>query len=587
MSTSHPLLGQVVLGRYRIIRDLAKGGMGAVYLGRTEGAAGFTRPVVIKSILPDMISDPNSTKMFAREARILSNFQHPNIVSALDFGEDADAYLMVLEYVHGYDVGRWSAYLNRLGREMPVDHAIHIMSQTLDALHHAHTLKRPDGTQTCVVHRDVSPTNILLSVEGHVKILDFGIARMTGETGEYRTRESTFKGKLAYAPPELLQGEEPSPTSDTYSAAVVFYQLLAGKNPFRGKSITETLARVMQDAPTPISEIRPDAPAELDAIFARALAKNPADRYTSAAELSKAIREVRSGSKEDVAADFLEAIRRDFTGNAMPSALDLEPLTVRDQAWREAQLHESDKPVPLMSSRPPTPVGEALPMLQDSVYDQVTEPSGLHQRRAAKVPAALKAELESHDGSASGKMSVQVPARSGPPATLIISLVALVVAIGGVVTAVLLLRQPSRSSSQRYLLLEKGSEEQPASAGQAMASGLPQPALVPGESPAQAQGSAAPGSAPDPTALTRTFTQQMSPIQDCLTKHREHLGGTQQLSIFFSIDTSGKVGEATLAPGKLTPTPLGKCVLDAARAINFGPQPAPAAFRIPLTTGLK
>ena len=587
MSVS-PLIGQVVLGRYRIVRDLAKGGMGAVYLGRTEGAAGFTRPVVIKSILPDMVTDPNSTKMFAREARILSNFQHPNIVSALDFGEDADAYLMVLEYVHGYDVGRWSAYLNRLGREMPVDHAIHIMSQVLDALHHAHTLKRADGTEVKVVHRDVSPTNILLSIEGHVKILDFGIARMTGETGEYKTRESTFKGKLAYAPPELLQGEEPSPTSDTYSAAVVFYQLLAGKNPFRGKSITETLARVMQEAPTPITQVRDDAPPELDAIFERALAKDPTQRYESAAEFAKAIRKVRSGSKDDVAADFLEAVKRDFTGHAMPSALDLEPLTVRDQAWREAQLHESEKPVPLMSSRPPS--SEKLPILDDSVYEQVTEPSGLHQRRAAKVPAALEAELTGRDGSASGKMSAQVPARTGSQATLIISLISLVVAIGGVTTAVLMLREPPRSTSQRYLLLEKGSEQQPPSGGQASPSALsPQPASP---TPAGAEApepvaSAAPGSAPDPAALTRTFTQQMGPIQDCLTKHQQDLGNTKQLSIFFSIDRAGTVTQATLAAPSLTSTPLGQCVLGAADAIKFGPQPSPAAFRIPLTTGLK
>jgi len=249
-----------------------------------------------------------------------------------------------------------------------------------------------------------------------------------------------------------------------------------------------------------------------------------------------------------------------------------------------------------MSSRPPASDPESQSMLDDSVYEQVTEPSGLHQRRKAKVPAALEAEFGSHGGSASGKMSVQVPARSGPQATLIISLVALVVAIGGVVTAVLLLRQPARSASQRYLLLEKGPEEQAPAAGQATASGLSQQLVAPTPPPTGGPGaqaatasmsSAAPGSAPDPTALTRTFTQQMAPIQDCLTKHREHLGGTQQLSIFFSIDASGKVGEATLAPGNLTPTPLGKCVLDAARAIHFGPQPSPAAFRIPLTTGLR
>jgi len=143
-------------------------------------------------------------------------------------------------------------------------------------------------------------------------------------------------------------------------------------------------------------------------------------------------------------------------------------------------------------------------------------------------------------------------------------------------------------------LLEKGSE-QPAAAGQPTPSAAPPElsptpasvgAPVPQGSSAPAA-SAAPGSAPDPTALTRTFTQQMGPIQDCLTQHRQHLGGTQQLSIFFSIDRAGKVSQATLAPGKLTATPLGKCVLGAAHAIKFGPQPSPAAFRIPLTTGMK
>ena len=125
---SEDRLGRVVLGRYRIVAELGKGGMGAVYLGRTEGAAGFTRPVVIKHILPDLMTDPSAGKMFAREARILSNLQHPGIVNILDFAEERGAYIMVMEYVHGYDLSRWAAYLTLTGGDFPIDHGIHIMT---------------------------------------------------------------------------------------------------------------------------------------------------------------------------------------------------------------------------------------------------------------------------------------------------------------------------------------------------------------------------------------------------------------------------------------------------------------------------
>jgi eukaryotic-like serine/threonine-protein kinase len=133
--TAQNLIGQTVLGRYRIVRRLARGGMGAVYLGRTEGAAGFARPVVIKRVLPGLMDDEEVAQMFVREAQILSNLQHPNIVGVLDFGQQADgAYLMVLEYVHGYQLAQWHDYVRMTQGPMPVDFALHLTARVLDAL---------------------------------------------------------------------------------------------------------------------------------------------------------------------------------------------------------------------------------------------------------------------------------------------------------------------------------------------------------------------------------------------------------------------------------------------------------------------
>src|SRR5690606_6559615 len=148
-----PMMGRLVLGRYRVIEALAQGGMGVVYLGRTEGAAGFSRPVVIKRVLPQLLGDPSIGKMFVREARILANLRHPGIVGVIDFGEEERAYVMVLEYVHGFDAGQWLSFLKRRKRRVPLDIALRVVLQVLDALHYAHCLKRPDGSAMQVVHR--------------------------------------------------------------------------------------------------------------------------------------------------------------------------------------------------------------------------------------------------------------------------------------------------------------------------------------------------------------------------------------------------------------------------------------------------
>ena len=151
--------GRVVLGRYRVVAPLARGGMGIIYLGRLEGAAGFSKAVVIKTVIPDA-KDARAAQLFAREARIVSNLEHPSIVGVLDFGEVDGEYIMVLEYVHGFHLGNWWRNVKDARGSMPVAHAVEVMLPVLDALDFAHRMKRADGTPLDIVHRDISPANI-------------------------------------------------------------------------------------------------------------------------------------------------------------------------------------------------------------------------------------------------------------------------------------------------------------------------------------------------------------------------------------------------------------------------------------------
>src|SRR5690606_1850666 len=184
-----------------------------------------------------LMRDPQHAEMLVREARILANLKHVGIVGVVDLGEEDDAYVMVLEYVHGYDLGQWLKYLRRTKRRLPVDVAVEIAVRVLEAVHYAHI--SPGG----VIHRDISPSNILLDLDGSVRILDFGIAQVTDELADPDTKRNLFKGKIGYSHPSLLRHGTPSAVTDTYSAAVVTLQMLVGVNPFYADTPADTMQR--------------------------------------------------------------------------------------------------------------------------------------------------------------------------------------------------------------------------------------------------------------------------------------------------------------------------------------------------------
>lgn len=585
-SLKEPFSSTLVLGRYRIVRPLARGGMGIVYLARTEGAAGFARPVVIKSVLPDLMGNADAAQAFVREARILSHLQHPGIVNVLDFDEENGVYVMVLEYVHGYTLGQWQRYLQETDRVMPVEYAVYIMIRVLEALHYAHTFARPDGLTMQIVHRDVSPGNILLDIQGNVKLLDFGIARATvGD--EYRTRDGTFKGKLTYSAPEIYASGPITPQSDVYSAGVVLYQMLCGKNPFFGRDMAEIVRRVLMEVPAPITSLRAEVPPALDAALACALMKDAEHRYPTAAAFAEALRALLPRREHEFFPELVACLGRDFNGG-LPQALHIEALQTRDLAWRSAP--EAVPPlVPLVSTAPP-------PKDPAAQIEKRTVAGHREARRAlAEAASGLDAPTVPYAPHEVPRLEPAAPApapSSNRGLWLALAAVSAVAVFGAAVA--LRNRAASDGERSRFVYVEKNSlaTAQPSAMPAASA---PSPATTSGflkllESadaafaPASSGGSppAHPRSSSDAAALSRAFQSKRGRIEGCFSQYVSELAGRPEVSVRFRVSESGHVESAVLSPAALNGTPLGQCLVTVAASTNFGAQAQPITFTIPL-----
>jgi eukaryotic-like serine/threonine-protein kinase len=549
-------VGNLVLGRYRVVRVLAHGGMGVVYLGRTEGAAGFSRPVVVKRILPHLIANPRMAGLFVREARILSELQHQGIVSILDFGEEDSAYLMILEFVRGYDLGLWHRYLRETGGLMAGDVVIQTMIKVLEALHYAHTFKRPDGRELHIVHRDISPGNILLDTEGHVKLLDFGIARFQDDGGEYRTRSGEFKGKAAYTPPEVFKGKDATAQADIFSAGVVAYKMLSGFNPFEGENSAQTMKRITDMEPPPISMVRTDLRKELDHVLKRALAKNPADRYQTAAEFVDGLRSCRRGTDEAAQLRLVADIQRDFLGD-MPIKLGLEALPVLDAAWRAPSTSE-------LRALVETNVTESEATSAGTHVSMIRERSRSRRRkrglRNMLLGGAATVSVVGVGLAIASVLGFGKEESSGPP-----------------VVVVQRNQDPPQETPRQPQYPEKISDPRPSAVDPAQP-----PAPEPTNVAAIRKPKVRPSGDPDPNALTRSFRKHQVAIERCFEAHAPSLEGQPEIAVHFQLEASGKVRDVQTDPVALGRTPLGDCLLKLARSTDFGPQSAALAFRIPL-----
>lgn len=280
-----PLDASRTLGRYELLAPLAKGGMAIVWTARLRGTRGFSKLVAVKTILPHLSADPRFERMFLTEATIASRIRHPNVCEILDLGEDRGILYLAMELVDGEPLSVLTDAA-RGGERVPHAVAATIAARAARGLHAAHELCSEDGRRLDVVHRDVSPHNILVSADGAVKIVDFGVAKAALDQ-EQSTQSGVIRGKVGYVAPEQVNGDAVDARTDVFALGVVLYELTTGRHPFRAASDLATLLAVSSTDPARRpSELVPAYPPELEAIVMRALAKAPAARYASMAELA-------------------------------------------------------------------------------------------------------------------------------------------------------------------------------------------------------------------------------------------------------------------------------------------------------------
>ncbi len=571
-------VGRVILGRYRVVLPLGRGGQGAVYLARGEGAEGFARPVVVKRILAPLARDPFVLEQFAREARITAQLRHPAIVPIIDFARDRDSHVMVLEYVHGYDLRRWERYVRKVSGHFPPELIVYPMLRVLDALQYAHTLRAADGTPRSVVHRDISPANVLIDVEGHVKLTDFGIARMADEELTQDTSTVKIKGKLPYLAPEMFHGERASERTDLYACGVVLHELLSGKNEFFGSSAVESMARVTGHVPTRLDKVRGDISQALSDLTERALAKDPAARFESAYELSSALRAAFDLDENEIAQRFRSAIMQDFNDPRLAELTGSRTLADLDKAWRTApnvaSLADLARSAPLETvdaDHASDPWPATLPSLDVPGMPIPAHPEPAHPSQPIGTASVVQSQPV-------GTLTVPVAQpRSRHVALWFAGLVALSF-IG-----VRLWRAES-ASSPRFVYVDK----QPARPRGPEAATA---AAKAGDDPPAEDGPALTSVAPTPTKalpvgqadlLTQAFARRRASVEGCFAKHSEVVGQSASLLVQFAIDARGRVRSASLVPDSLTSTPFGRCVTRIAGSTRFGPQPQAIVFRIPI-----
>ncbi|RME23120.1 MAG: serine/threonine protein kinase, partial [Deltaproteobacteria bacterium] len=285
-----PLSQAETFGKYRILGRIAVGGMAELYKARVEGEGGFHRTLALKRILPHLTSQQEFVDMLVEEAKVAGLLSHANIVQIMDLGQVDGTYYIAMEYVDGPDLGRILQRCREKTITLPVPHSVFLVIEVLKALEYAHHRRVIRGGREVpldIVHRDVSPANILVSFQGEVKLTDFGIAKASIKA--LQTVSGIIKGRFDYLAPEQAAGATPDRRADIFAVGVVLYECLTGRHPFRGQTEAATLDAIREGRFAPASLVNADVPASLDVILERALAVDPTDRYQTATEMKEAL----------------------------------------------------------------------------------------------------------------------------------------------------------------------------------------------------------------------------------------------------------------------------------------------------------
>ena len=339
-------------GNYVLLRRLATGGMGEVFLARPQAPERAHERLVIKRILPHLAEDSEFRDMFLDEARITTQLNHPNLVRIFEVGEVGDAVYLAMEYVHSEDLRSVERAAKHRNVTIPLEAALQITAAAAAGLEHAHGLKDPRGNPLNLVHRDVSPQNILVGFQGQVKLIDFGVAKAVG-LGQ-PTITGVLKGKCAYMSPEQAAGDAMDARSDVFSLGVVFWELLTGRRLFKGSNDQMTMRLVLHCQVPPPSRLTPSLPREVDALVAKVLSKSAADRFPDARSFRLALEQLKPAPRPDASSQLVLGL---FPEHAEPLDDSREAEAAADEESDEhivpSKLHRPLKTLPSMAGALP------------------------------------------------------------------------------------------------------------------------------------------------------------------------------------------------------------------------------------------
>ena len=369
------------LGRYRLIRKLAVGGMAEIYLARVSGAAGFEKNVVVKRILPQLAESEEFFQMFLDEARIAATLQHPNVVQTYDAQHAGSEHFIAMEYLEGADLHTVRRALAEQQQGLPIQHSVYIVSSVAAGLHYAHERVGLDGQRLEIVHRDVTPQNIILTRDGSVKLVDFGIAKASNRMSN--TMQGTLKGKLHYMSPEQCKTNQLDRRTDVFSLGIILFELTTGRRLYTGETEYEVMKEIIEgELPRP-SDVLPGYPSDLEAITLRALARDREERYQTALALQQDLEK------------FARA--RGVVGSALALSEFLAPILDAAERVREARARrrQSTAPPPV-STQPPSSAFAATDAAAtaDGVGDSYAAAVSLFETEEEAVGAVAIARVE-------------------------------------------------------------------------------------------------------------------------------------------------------------------------------------------------
>jgi eukaryotic-like serine/threonine-protein kinase len=357
-------------GRYELLRKLATGGMGQVFLARQKGPVGFQKLLVVKRLLPHLSEDEEFIQMFLDEARIAAVLNHPNIAQIYDLGDVDGVLYIAMEYVQGESSSQVSAYARRRKGGLPLGLKCRIIADAAAGLDHAHQARSPSGRRLGLIHRDVSPQNVLVGFNGNVKLIDFGVAKASGKLSQ--TMVGTIKGKHAYMSPEQARGEELDARSDVFGLGVVFYELLCNQRLFRRDTELATMKAVVAARVPPPSELVPGIPRKLDAVVMKALARKREERFQSAGELQLALEDFLLAERLPGTQAHLTAFMKELYATELeeerfasePTVIQYDPRLAREQSSSSSSRVnpvQEQAPAARAPARAPQPAGSGTP----------------------------------------------------------------------------------------------------------------------------------------------------------------------------------------------------------------------------------